>query len=174
MRIATPVTDYIPASILTTLNDLVIRGAADPERYGQLSYVNASRVSVQSIPDATWTQFIFNQPHDDTNAEYNYTTGIFTPNRDKYIFVSTGVKVVGLVDTNIVGIRIYKNAVLSAERLNILGAAGDVGVHASCNMLITTLQTLTVEVYQFSGGALNTDDTVGTNWLSIIEIPIVP
>lgn len=32
MRISTPVSDYIPASILTTQGDLVVRGAADPER----------------------------------------------------------------------------------------------------------------------------------------------
>lgn len=32
MRIIAPVTDYIPASVLTTLGDIVIRGVADPER----------------------------------------------------------------------------------------------------------------------------------------------
>lgn len=32
MRIIAPVTDYIPASLLTTLNDIVVRGAAAPER----------------------------------------------------------------------------------------------------------------------------------------------
>jgi hypothetical protein len=32
MELIAPVTDYIPASILTTLNDIVVRGAADPER----------------------------------------------------------------------------------------------------------------------------------------------
>lgn len=32
MNISVPVTDYIPASVLTTLNDIVVRGAAIPAR----------------------------------------------------------------------------------------------------------------------------------------------
>jgi len=38
MIITTPVTDYIPASILTTLNDIVLRGAADPERLAEVDW----------------------------------------------------------------------------------------------------------------------------------------
>ena len=38
MIITAPVTDYIPASILTTLNDKVIRGAAIPERIAEIDW----------------------------------------------------------------------------------------------------------------------------------------
>lgn len=38
MRIIAPVTDYIPASILTTLNDIVVRGVADPERLAEVNW----------------------------------------------------------------------------------------------------------------------------------------
>lgn len=38
MQIIAPVTDYIPASILTTLNDIVVRGAAGPERLAEVNW----------------------------------------------------------------------------------------------------------------------------------------
>lgn len=38
MQIIAPVTDYIPASILTTPGDIVIRGAAGPERLAEIDW----------------------------------------------------------------------------------------------------------------------------------------
>ena len=39
MIITAPVTDYIPASILTTERDILVRGAAGPERLGAPAYL---------------------------------------------------------------------------------------------------------------------------------------
>lgn len=38
MQITAPVTDYIPASLLTALGDIVIRGAANPERLASVDW----------------------------------------------------------------------------------------------------------------------------------------
>lgn len=174
MRIAVPVTDYIPASILTTLNDLVIRGAAAPVRYGQLSAVHARITNAQNIPNNTWTLIEWNVELEDTNNEMDLVNYYFVPNRDKYIVLSAGVKIGGLGDGDTIGIRCYHGGNCFAENMQLIGSGGSHGLHISCCFKVKNILFASIQVYQNSGAGQAVDITVGTNWFCILEVPVVP
>jgi len=84
MQISVPVSDYIPASILTTLNDMVVRGAAIPAR--QPGLLRAIGTHVQGFSQAAagavgYTGCGFSPSmviivaHDSTTGNINFSIG---------------------------------------------------------------------------------------------------
>ena len=70
MIITTPVTDYIPASILTNLNDIVLRGAADPERAAGLLRAIGTHIGYDTRSAGSGDQVI-------TGVGYNASVVVF-------------------------------------------------------------------------------------------------
>lgn len=87
MNISVPVTDYIPASVLTTLNDIVVRGASIPARQPGLLRAIGTRImgfSQAAGGEVAYTGCGFNPSmiilvcHDVTGANLNYSIGFDT------------------------------------------------------------------------------------------------
>ena len=83
MKVTAPVTDYIPASVLTTLNDIVIRGAAAPERLAEIDWrgVDIASFNRDFAGDQAFTGAGFRPSllilllADDAPANLNYSIG---------------------------------------------------------------------------------------------------
>ena len=168
MQITAPVTDYIPASILTTLGDHVVRGAAIPERAALRAVCRASRQFVQAIPNITWTDIEFDVVSYDRGTDFDLVNHRFVCPRDgQYLAIvnicfedfDDGIEMRGMIRRGV-----------NSRFTNFLhpGGAGNNGMTGHCILNCTVGEFITARVYQASGGAENLNASYNT--LDIIEL----
>lgn len=107
MQIVTPVTDYIPASLLTTNNDLVERLAGVNARRGTRSWLHVALSAQQNITKNVWTKCPMNLNYIDTNSEYDEVTDFdWTAGADKTVLVLGQVYMMNMAADKLVNSKI--------------------------------------------------------------------
>ena len=111
MIITAPVTDYIPASVLTTLGDLVIRGAAIPERHPALTrIIMCNDAGAQAFPNGADTLIEFPTEVIDRKEEWSQINDRFEPIEDGLYFFAIYFTIVGLADNELVTLNVAATA----------------------------------------------------------------
>lgn len=99
MELIAPVTDYIPASLLTTEGDLIVRGVADAERIPQRVSFNAYLGTDYSLASAASLLIPIDTEIFDRGAVFDAGTGWFTvPRTGYYLIVVQGELDLGVAD----------------------------------------------------------------------------
>lgn len=141
MQLVAPVTDYIPASILTTLGDMPIRGAAIPERIGMRSGVLVRLSGDQVVPTGASTLIEFDTEVFDVGGEFDPSAGdhMFEPNADGTYLLGLLARYADLPDTVFYQHDIRNGATRLAEcGLHAGGVGGSGHLLASIAELVTT------------------------------------
>jgi len=175
MRIVQVISDYIRRSILTTQGDLVVRGAAVPERLaagaaGTLltgqgagaipSYVAptvypgvfAYRTTDVSIPTATHRKIPFNRVDYDTESDFDLTTGKWFPSvTGLYLFTFKG-KLMSCNDQDNFTLGIRKEGLYTSIRAGLrTGDAGNITVMGAGTYVCTAGEWYELVAYHNSG-----------------------
>jgi hypothetical protein len=139
------------------------------------SKVFATNTSSQSIPNATTTAVTNWTTTFDTNSNFTASTGTFAAPRNGYYHVSASIQFVGVAWTsgNSEVIAVFKNGVIVAQVqsfvvANYTGSFSSVPISVLVNCNAT--DTITLRVFQNSGGALALSNTASLMFLSIEQI----
>lgn len=110
MQIVTPVTDYIPASLLTTNGDIVERLAGVNARLGARAMFRAHRSAVQTLVTGTQTLVEYDVEDFDIGGNYDHVTDFdFTVPRDGYYMFAAGVSIGNIGPNKVIALYIIHN-----------------------------------------------------------------
>jgi hypothetical protein len=130
-----------------------------------------SRNAAFSVPDVTWTEIPFDTEQWDALNIHNTANGRATPGRVGKYQVSAGVSFATNV-TGIRGIAVHVNGVLrriGQQMPTVSGSPSRVSMTATVN-LTSTVDYISIFVYQNSGGALVLDVGEALTWMDITAV----
>lgn len=160
MDITTPVTDYIRRSLLTTQGDIIVRGAAQPERHIQPCIFWAYGSSGgQAIADTAWVTLDLDTAIINRETVFNTTNNRFyAPRAGVYLLAYNVLLSSPITDGLYLFCRMIGSTIGTIGSMkNTAGAVDSFGL---CCMTIATLalnEYVYVQVYQDSGAAETID-----------------
>lgn len=124
---------------------------------------------VQSIPDSTFTKVKFDTVTYDPYGTFDITTNyVFTVPTPGYYDIRSNVLFSSMTDAKRMILRIYKNgSTLLTESQAQTGAAADDGLTISDIQLLAAGDTIQVQCYQTTGGAINISNNTAQTFLAI-------
>jgi len=131
MQLIAPVTDYIPASTLTTLGDMIVRGAALPERLGLTHMFHVYLSGDVVVGTGAWVDIDFDTVLYNLGGDFDIITDFrLEVTEAGYWFINLKVNLENPADGTQLQVRLDNNGFSTAVGQNVAGAAKDIS--ASC------------------------------------------
>lgn len=160
VRCIVPIVEWGNSSALLSSNELV----------NKTSKVRVYRGAAQSIPTTSTTTAQLDTIHYDDLGEFDTSTFTYTSKGNRSLFINANASWAGN-SANIRIVVIYKNGAEIARCLQApIGSATHI-INVSTFTKVNIGDTITMRVYQDTGGNLNLNGGVSSTYMDIFEIP---
>lgn len=127
---------------------------------------NKNGVAQGAIPTGTWTKVTFTNELEDSLGIYTAANSDVTPRAGYYEFTATLAITVGVVDSGIYGVAIFKNGVRLAEILQHASGTNQISVSITCEDRSDGGATYDVRAYGNGAGDKTVGGSAAESWFS--------